>query len=354
MPLVGKQEKQESPDITRPVPRTGLAPDKKEETPKQEVRYKRLPLGTDGKLLPAGPRLQSPAQLVVVKYPKSGTTLSLCDVPKILIGDSEKGTTDFRPRNVADLIDLSVVGKFVETNKYGWLPQTIFDIVDELKHANNMSVYWKLKNDMETERDLDRANDLYKQLVELINSMPFPVFAVDTVTSIVNLSNEAALYEYYKENPNAKRRESIKRVDEWGGVSHIRRKFAEIKQFIETNAAPFIQYHGHVAPRKKIMKKDDDDIAGVDIALDGIMAVTFTAFANAVCTFYRDSSNKDPRQQGCFLDFTKKDETDMGSRPKHLSNQVIKIADILPHEEILKGSRPVTYWNHVYPEIDFS
>lgn len=341
-----------TPKIAPKGPVAGLTPEK--EVIRTEVKYRRLPLGEDGKLLPAGPRLKSPAQLVIVKYPKSGATLSLCDVPKILIGDSEKGTSDFNPRNVVDLIDLTVSGQFKETTKYGFLPQTIFDIVDELKHANNMNLYWKIKNEMEAERDLTKAEELYKHLLDLINKMPFPIFALDTITSLINLSNDAALHEYRKEFPKAAPKESIKRVDEYGGVSHIRRKFSEIKSFIETNAAPFIQYHGHVAPRKRIMKKEDSDIGGVDIALEGIMAVSFTAFANAVCTFYREEKKGNPALSGCFLDFTKKDETDMGSRPRHLSNQVIKIAELLTHEEVLKSTRPVTHWNQVYPEIDFS
>jgi hypothetical protein len=304
------------------------------------TEFKRLPLNEKGELIKNGWGLKSPRNLVIVKYPKSGATLSLCNVPKILIADSERGTEYFKPDNVASLMDETVSNQFKSTKKYGFIPQTIFDLVDELGTANKMDEYWKALTELENERDIKKKEVLYNALVERINEMPFPILAVDTITSLVAISNEAALYEY---NQNVKTpKYDIKKVDEYGGSQYIRRKFSEIKKFIEQNAAPFIQYHGHVASRKKVLKKDDEDVNALDIALDGILSTIFTSQSDAVCTFYRDD-------KGCFLDFLKKDETDLGSRPKHLSNKKIKIADIMKDGDEF----PKTYWEQIYPEVKF-
>lgn len=307
--------------------------------------YKRIPLSPTGELLKAGVEILSPRNMVIVKYPKSGTTLSMCNVPKILVADAEEGTVTFKMDNQTDLFDKSAEDKFTKTNSYGWLPQTIFELVDELKRANRMKEFWELHQAMRSERDPTKRIDLYKRVIVLINSMPFPIVAIDTITSIQKLSNAAALYEYNQGVGKANPKNDITKVDEYAGSKYVRGKFAEIKRFIETNAAPFIQYHGHVAERKKILKKDDQDISAVDIALSGIQAVTFTSWAQAVATFYRN-------KEGCWLDFTKKDETDMGSRILALSNRKLKIADIVSDEDLMKGIRPKTYWGTIYPEIE--
>lgn len=287
----------------------------------------------------------SPRNLVIVKYPKSGTTLAMCDVPKILIADSEEGTVTFNASNATNLVDGSVADKFVETKNFGWLPQTIFDMVDELKRANDMPGYWKAYQAMMNERSPADRKRLYDVVIALINKMPFPILAIDTITSIQKLSNAAALHEYNLTIGKTHPKSDITKVDDWGGASHVRRKFNEIKLFIETFGAPFIQYHGHVASRKKVLKKSDEDISAIDIALSGLQSVTFTAFAQAVCTMYRDDN-------GCWLDFTKKDESDTGSRVLALSNRKVKIADIVKDEDLRKGVRPKTYWGEIYPEIE--
>lgn len=305
------------------------------------TEFKRLPLNEKGELIKNGWGLKSPKNLVIVKYPKSGATLSLCNVPKILIADSEKGTEYFKPDNVSLLLDETTNNQFVSTKKYGYIPQTIFDLVDEMKKANQMDEYWKSYTALENERDISKKEEMYNNLIIQINQMPFPILAIDTITSLVAISNEAALYEY---NLNVKNQKyDIKKVDEYGGSQYIRRKFSEIKKFIEQNASPFIQYHGHVASRKKVLKKDSEDVTALDIALDGLLSTIFTSQSDAVCTFYRDD-------KGCWLDFLKKDETDLGSRPLHLSNKKIKIADIKNDDELF----PVTYWKEIYPEIKFS
>lgn len=311
---------------------------------KVEPKFKRLPITDDGELIDLGNiRIKSPRNLVIVKYPKSGSTLSICNVDKFLIMDTENGTEDFSVNNKVNLLDKSVEGKFELTRngKYGYIPKALFDVVTELYHANNMAEYWKLKNLFDMERNLTTKQTMYEEIVTLINKMPFPILCVDTITSILELSNQAALYEYNLTVKPESRKLDIKRIDDWGGTYKIRNKFAEIKKFIEQNAAPFIQYFGHIATKKKVLKKDNEDVNALDIALEGLLSVIFTSQADSVATFYRNS-------EGCYLDFMKKDmETDLGSRPMHLANKIIKIADIKKDEDEF----PITHWGTIYPEI---
>ncbi len=307
-------------------------------------RYKRLPLSNNNELLDLGKiKIIDPKNLIIIKYPKSGSTLSLCNVPKILIADSEHGTDDFSPNNKVDLLDSSVEGQFELTKKYSYIPKTIYDLVTELYDANGMKEYWEMYNRFQMERDLKVKEVLHTELVDKLNSMPFPILAIDTITSIIGLSNATAIFEYNLSVKPESRKADIKRVDEYGGTQYIRRKFSDIKKFIEQNAAPFIQYHGHIGMRKKQLNKNDKDIDALDIALEGVLSTIFTAQADSVSTFYRNN-------KGCFLDFLKKDETDLGSRPRHLSNKLIKIADILKGDEEF----PKTYWQEVYPSIIFN
>lgn len=305
--------------------------------------YKRLPLTNDGKLIESGFKLKSPRNLIIVKYPKSGGTLSMCDVPKILILDAEDGTDYFTARNVSKLIDKKLAGEFVFLKKYGYIPKTIFEVVDELNTANNMEAYWDKYNELENERDFSKKEGIYNEVLAMINAMPFPIVAIDTITSITDLSNQAALYEYNQGVKESSQKVDIKRADEYGGVQYIRRKFSEIKRFIEENAAPFIQYHGHVAFKKQTLKKNEEQMTALDIALEGLLSYSFTAKADAVCSMYRD-------KDGVWMDFNKQQETDLGSRPQHLANKKIKIADIMKPGETL----PKNYWSTIYPEVNFS
>ncbi len=319
-------------------------PDQVVQEPKVEVvrKYKRLPITNEGVLLDLGSiRIKSPQNLVIVKYPKSGSTLSICNVPKILIADSERGTEYFSANNKVNLLDETTEGKFVETKRYGYIPKTIYDLVSELYEANKMAEYWELKAKFDLERDLVTKQKMYDELLKKINNMPFPIVAIDTITSIVNLSNDAALYEYNLHVKPESKKEDIKRTDEYGGVSFIRRKFGDVKNFLEQNAAPFLQFHGHIGQKKKILKKGEEDISVLDIALEGVLSTIFTCKADSVATFYRN-------EDGCWLDFLKKEETALGSRPFHLSNKLIKVAETLKIDQEF----PVTHWELIYPEIE--
>lgn len=308
----------------------------------EKKKYKRLPISESGELLNLGNiRIKSPRNLVIVKYPKSGSTKSMVNVPKMLIIDTENGTEDFSANNKVNLLDASIEDNFIKTKKYGYIPQAIYDVVMELYIANKMKDYWELKARFDMERDLDIKQKMYQDLLKMINEMPFPICCIDTITALVNISNKAALFEYNLNMKLENQKADIKRINEYGGVQEIRRKFGEIKRFFEQNAAPFIIFSGHIALKKKVLKKSDEDISALDIALEGVLSTIFTAQADSVCTFYRD-------EKGCFLDFHKKDmETDLGSRPMHLANRLIKIADLLKDDE----ENPKTYWGIIFPEI---
>lgn len=315
----------------------------KVEIKKQE--YQLLPLNNKGEIIENNFYLKSPRNLVIVKYPKSGSTLSLGNVPKILIADTERSTMNFPIHNAVDLLSSDKDGQYTKTKdmKYGYIPSSIFDLVLELNNANRMEDYWKILNELGSS-PMSKREDLYKQLIEHINSIPFPIVAIDTITALVEMSNAAALYEYNFGKDITKHKADIKRVDEYSGVMYTRRKFNEIKKFIERFAAPFLQYHGHIAQRKKILKKTEEEISAIDIALDGILSTIFTSQADAVCTFVRTDD-------GCFLDFSKKEESDLGTRCLHLSNKSIKIAEIQTQENLEKGIMPITHWGKIYPEI---
>lgn len=311
-------------------------------------KFKKLPLNDDGSLIKNGFNIKSPRQLVIVKYPKSGSTLACGNVPKILIADSEHGTDTFELDNVANLIDPDVEGKFKETKQFGWIPQTLHEMVSELYIANKMKEFWILYNLLQEERNLTIKEKYYNQLIELFDKMPFPIVNMDTITALVGISNQAALYEYNLKMKPENRKIDIKKADDYGGVRFIRSKFNEVKRFIEQMAAPFIIYSGHVGLKKKVLSKSEEDVNALDIALEGVLSVIFTSQANAVCTFKREST-------GCYLDFLKQDESDLGSRNLHLSNRKLKIVESASDEDMLNHVFPLKHhWDIVYPEISFS
>jgi hypothetical protein len=312
---------------------------------KLEKKYNLLPLNNVGEIVKNNFRIISPRNLVIVKYPKSGSTLSIGDVPKILIADSEQGTRNFPISNKVNLLKNIDEEKFVKTSRYGYIPQSIFDLVNELDEANDMKTFAKLEKEFDNCGIFEKESK-YKEIIKHVNKMPFPILAIDTITSLIDISNKAALYEYNSTKDPNKQKANIKKADSYGGVMYIRTKFNDIKRFIENHAAPFIQYHGHVASKKKVLKKTQEEIDAIDIALDGLLSTIFTSKADSVCTFYRNDD-------GCFMDFTKpEEETALGTRCLHLSNKIIKIADIQNNENLEAGTMPVTYWGEVYPEIE--
>jgi len=186
---------------------------------------------------------------------------------------------------------------------------------------------------------------IHQDLLDLIEGMPFPIFVIDPLTALQELLKKAALRDYNTQM--GKNKTSISRVDDYGGAQYIRRTVFETKDFIENNAAPFIIYTGHIKEKKKILNKGADEINAADMDLQGTLSTIFTQNADAVCIFYRD-------EKGCWLDFQKKEETDLDSRPQHLASKLIKIADL--HERDAQGNvikRGNKYWEKVFPEVKF-
>lgn len=302
--------------------------------------FRKLPLDENGELIENNFALESPEDLVIVSFPKSGKTLQMVNQPKFLIGDPEGGTAYFKAKNFVNLSTFEGTDEFVKLKSGCYIPAGIFQTVDELRAVNRMKEYWILKQKLEDAKPADKAT-IYKDLLDHINGIPFPIFAVDTITHLQELNLRAALAEYNSRYPT-KTKTDIKKADDYGGVSYIRANFAGVKNFVDNNAAPFKIWLGHVKEKKKILKKSQEEISAVDMALDGLLPTMFTAKASAVCVFTRD-------EEGCYLDFKKREESDLGSRPFHLSNKTIKIAEVLKGEE----RYPKTYWDRVYPEVKF-
>lgn len=309
--------------------------------------FKKLPLNEKGELFENEYVIESPRNLVIVSFPKMGKTYNMVNVPNFLIGDAEKGTEFFKAKNSVNLMEHSSDQEFVKVSSGAYIPSGIFETVDELNQINQMEDYWKLRARFEKPGSAQDKKKIYQDLLAHLQGMKFPIFVIDTITSLQELNCAAALAEYNATHAATAQKTNIKRVDDYGGVNYIRRNFAGLKAFIENNAAPFIIWNGHVAEKKKVLRKGETEISAVDIALDGLLSTTFTHKADSVCVFYRN-------EKGCFLDFTKKDETDLGSRPQHLSNKIIKIADLNKTDK--EGNvveRGLTYWEKIYPELKF-
>lgn len=304
--------------------------------------FKRLPLTAQGVLTKnETPILQSPDDMVIVSFPKNGKTLTMVNQPNMLILDTdpEGGTRYFEASNMVRL-PIDGTGGFKELKNGAYVPMELYETVSELYAANRMKEYWELRNQLESPLTPQAEKQaLYQKLLEHINSIPFPITAIDTVTSLQEGNWAATLEEYNKRFPNKKKLD-IKKVDDYGGSQYIRANFIAMKNFISYMASPFKIWTGHIKEKKKVLIKGGDEISAADMALEGQLGTIFTSKAHAVCVFYRND-------KGCFLDFTKKEETDFGSRPLHLSNQIIKIADLMKEGDKL----PTTHWEKVYPEL---
>lgn len=302
--------------------------------------FRKLPLDQNMKLIENNFGIESPEDLIIVSFPKTGKTLTMVNQKNFLIGDPEGGTSYFKAKNYVNLSTYSGDDEFVKLKSGTYVPAGLFQTVDELNRANRMKEYWDLKQKLEDCAAGDKEA-VYADLLAHLRGMPFPIFVTDTITTFQDLNMKAALAEYNDRYPT-KKKASIKLADDYGGVGYIRANFAGIKKFVENNSAPFKIWTGHIKEKKKILKKSQEEISAVDMALDGLLPTIFTARASAVCVFTRD-------EKGCFLDFQKREESDLGSRPFHLSNKVIKIADTLK-----EGERyPKTYWSSIYPELEF-
>jgi hypothetical protein len=311
-------------------------------------QFKRLPIGDSGQLIKTSALLKSPRSLIIISAPKSGKTDQMMDVPKFYIGDCEDGTVSFEGNNYTDLKRYESDSPFYATKSGAFIPAGLYETCTELNKANNMKKFNMLYEQLK----LTKSPKVYEEIVALINDMPFPIFSIDTLTSFMKLIYESALAEYNSALDQSKWKADIKRADQYGGAQYIRRALEDVKSFIERNAAPFIIYNGHIKMKKSVLKKSDEEISTVDIALEGVLPTIFSSSASAVSVFYRDD-------KGCFLDFRKREDSDVDARPRHLGNRLIKIAEL--HEygvneegETILLKKGKTYWERIYPEINFS
>src|SRR6187399_1286584 len=294
----------------------------KEETQTMEKQsFKKLPLDGNGELYPAEKCIISPRNLVIISFPKSGKTETLVNQKNILIGDPQGGTDYFQAQNATNITSYEGDEPFTQIKDGTLVPSGLFQTVSKLYDVNDMGEYWRLYNAFRDARGEERER-LYDATIAHIQKMKFPIFAVDPITDMQKMFHEAALADYINQFKPKVPKSSIKRVDEYGGSQYIRRTILGIKAFIEKNAAPFIIYTGHIKEKKKIINKGDDSISVADMDFEGTLSTIFTQKSDANGIFYRDKN-------GCWLDFTKKDEeTDIDSRPPHLANKKIKLADI--------------------------
>lgn len=304
--------------------------------------YKKIPIDNSGRINRQQVRIKSPSSLIIISFPKMGKTVSMINVKGILIGDTHFEVDDYpHCYNYAKLWDYGPP-KFYMTSNGAYIPSGIFETVRDLDRANRMTEYKNLKSKLDDNIPFSDKLKVYEDLKAHLNSMPFPIFAVETVTHLQELNLRAALKDYNSQVAADKQRTDIRKVDKYGGAKYIRNNFAGIKSFIENNAAPFLIWTSHIKERKKIYEKSYEDVGAVDMALEGIMSTTFTAAASAVGILYR-------KNDGVYLDFKKRDETDLGSRCTHLAEKIIRIAE----PQIDSETPPVTHWGEIYPELSF-
>lgn len=310
--------------------------------------YKRLPLTPEGMIIERQKRiLKSPRTQVIISFPKSGKTDSMVGQPNFFLGDCEGGTDKFEGINYTDLNKFIGEQPYKVTKSGSYIPAGLYEVCEELYRANNMNAFNKAYaryNDTKSDED-------YDIMMELIDDMPFPVFVVDTITSFMKMVYSAALAEYNAGLDVTRQKTDIRRADNFGGTQFIRRKVEDIKAFIERSAAPFIIYNGHIKMRKSVLSKTEEEISTVDLALEGQLPLIFTHAADAVCIFYRN-------EDGCFLDYTKRHDSDTDARSRHLGNRIIKISDLHKfgtneQEEQYLIEKGATYWHRIYPELKF-
>lgn len=311
------------------------------ETEEAKVPIVRLPLTPDGELANDTKfRLMSPATMIIVSPPLMGKTMSMINVNKFLIADADK-ETDYYPhcRNYVKIVSNAKEESFVTLKSGVVIPSILFDVVAELRRVNHMEKFTRWKELLEKALPQEEKVKIFRALKKLINSMPFAVTAWDSLTSLQELNNRASLHGYNMTVSPENRKKDIRKADSYSGVKYTRPNFYGLLEFIQS-ASPFCIYTAHVKEKKNIIEKEASQIAPLDIALEGILPHTITSRMAAVGIFNRN-------ENGCFLDFQKRAETDIGARPPHLANKVIKISDYQSDPNIL----PERYWKDVYIDL---
>lgn len=309
-------------------------------------KYMKLPLDDNDNLIPYHVRLKSPRNLIIIAARKTGKTDSMIDNPNFLIADCEKGTEYFEGSNKVNLLTfkpLDKTGPFVKLKNGNIVPTGLYQTVMDLRTLNNMPLFESLEKDYEA----CPTEENFKKMMEVILKMKFPIFVIDTITSFMKIVESCALFEYNLNlNASTPKKTNIKKVDTYNGVKYIRNTVEELKQFIES-AAPFIVYNGHTKLRKIALEKSEEEISTVDIDLEGSLPGIFSSKSDALGVMFRNN-------EGVWLDFSKREESDLDARPRHLMGKLFKIAD--SHELDAAGDlvkKGKTYWKDIYPELNW-
>ena len=126
--------------------------------------YKKLPITEHNEPIESINQMLGPRNLIITSFPKSGKTLSLLNVKKILIGDIENGTSSFKKKSNVVNLQSDDNEKFVYSKQYDiYIPKGIFDTVSELYKANNMKKYWELKNIIDFNNNISEKENAQKE-----------------------------------------------------------------------------------------------------------------------------------------------------------------------------------------------
>lgn len=312
---------------------------------KKTTPFVYLPVNEDLQLVDQSAfNFASPETMVIISPPLMGKTLSMVNQEKFIIVDFYKETSYFPfCRNKVSVHEPPEEEVFVYLPDGTIVTKRFYDIVMELKRANQMQKYKKIKDALKRNLPVAQKEKLFKALQKLVDEMPFAVGVFDTLTALQQMNFRACLYMYNAMVEPEKRKKDIRRIDNYNGTKFTRPNFFGILDFIEANACPFIIYNAHIREKKSVYEKDVEDLSTVDINLEGLVSSTYTNRMGAVCIFNRT-------EEGCFLDFVKRVESDVGGRPPHLWNKVIKIADITERPDQL----PRRYWQDVYIDVKFN
>lgn len=303
------------------------------------MKFKKLPLDDNMKPVTKPKLFKSPRSNVIISVPKSGKTNAMINKEKLLICDAENGTGYFDANNVANIAVHEGDSVTLIPGQEYHVPTGLFELAQEIKEVNSMLAFRKLVDQW----DKTPNKKLFEEIHELVDKMVYPIAVIDTLTGFTSHVYECALADYNR--LLNKKKTDIKKVDNYGGAQYIRRSFETIKGFIERNIAPFIIYTGHIKLKKSSIVKADEDIMVEDLALEGIIPTIFTSSADAVGVFYRND-------EGCYISYKKKGDSDQDARCEILANRIIKISDLHQFDDngvITKHGK--TYWDLVYPEI---
>jgi hypothetical protein len=286
----------------------------------------------------------SPQSMVIISSPLMGKTLSMVNVEKFMILDLYKETTYFPfCRNKVCIYEEPEDEVFVCLPDGTVMTKKFYDTVMELSRANNMPLFRKLKKTLNKNIPIEQKQKIFDAQKKLLNKMPFPVTVVDTLTQLQAMNFRACLYLYNSGVEPEYRKQNVRRIDKYNGTKLTRPNFFGILDFVEKHASPFIIYNAHVREKKSVYEKDAEDLSTIDINLEGLVSSTYTNRMGAVGIFNRT-------EEGCFLDFVKRVESDLGGRPMHLWNRVLKVADFTTEPKLL----PKRYWGEVYTDLTFN